>query len=128
MKNCYALATYDLLCCISEERQKAIYEGFSGLLSIEKGEPKETAQAVPDREETNPYEASGLMRMLGKQSVYTSYDSEVYADIREIADARGYGRRFDSVFDLILDVFLYGCIKGKRMERAKKKATTQTTK
>ena len=128
MKNCYALATYDLLCCISEERQKAIYEGFSVLLNTGKGEPKETAQAVPDREERNPYEASELMRMLGKQCVYRSYDSEAYADIREIVDARGYGERFNSVFDLILDVFLYGCIKGKRIERAKKKATTQTTK
>ena len=131
MNHYYAFATTELLLAMSEEKQKAAYDFITMLkdLKQEKGEEKATTQTTKATKEKKPepYEQNDTMRMIGRQNIARYIDNEETShSIQDIVQARGYDLR--SVFDVVFDVFLYGCITGKREERAKKKATTQTTK
>lgn len=120
MNNYYAFAAAELLQTMSEDRQKMFYEGLSGLLGKKKGETEERPQPAP-------YERNETMRMIGRQNICGFIDNrEIEHGLKDIVQARGY--EFRLVFDVVFDAFLYGCIEGKRKERAKKKATAQPTK
>lgn len=125
MNHYYAFATTELLLAMSEEKQKAVYDFITMLkdLKQEKGEEKAT-NPTTKAEKPEPYEQNDTMRMIGRQNIVRYIDNEETShSIQDIVQARGYDLR--SVFDVVFDVFLYGCITGKREERAKKKATTQ---
>ena len=131
MNHYYAFATLELLLAMSEEKQKAVHDFITMLkdLKQEKGEEKATTQTTKATKEkqSEPYTQNETMRMIGRQNIERYIDNaEVSKGIQEITQARGYN--LNSIFGVIFDVFLFGCITGKREERAKKKATTQTTK
>lgn len=128
MNHYYAFATTELLLAMSEEKQKAVYDFITMLkdLKQEKGEEKATTQTTKAKQ-PEPYTQNETMRMIGRQNIERYIDNaEVSKGIQDITQARGYN--LNSIFEIIFDVFLFGCITGKREERAKKKATTQTTK
>lgn len=128
MGNYYAFATTELLLAMGEEKQKAVYDFITMLNDLKKEgfkmkEPQEAAKPIIE----DVYNCNDTMRMLGKQDIERYIDNEeVSKGIQDITQAWGYDLK--SNFNIILDVFLYGCIVGKREERANKKATTQTTK
>lgn len=120
MNHYYAFATTELLLAMSEEKQKAVYDFITMLkdLKQEKGEDRAEAK------KPEPYTQNETMRMIGRQNIVRYIDNaEVSKGIQDITQARGYS--INSIFGVIFDVFLFGCITGKREERAKKKATTQ---
>jgi hypothetical protein len=107
---------------MSEKGKKAVYD-FIVLLNSwkqEKGEEKTTTK----EHHTNPYDQNDTMRMIGKQNLLRYIGNE---GIKDITQARGYELKGKN-FDVVYDVFIYGCITGKKEERAKKKATIQPTK
>lgn len=127
MNHYYAFATTELLLAMSEEKQKAVYDFITMLkdLKQEKGEEEATAKPTT-AEKVEPYTQNDTMRMIGLQNIERYIDNaEVSKGIQDITQARGY--KLNSIFDVVFDVFLYGCITGKREERAKKKATAKPT-
>ena len=123
MGNYYAFATLEELLAMGEEKQKAVYDFITMLNDLKKdgfkmNEPQEDAKSS----KADAYESNDTMRMLGKQNIERYIDNEeVSKSIQDITTARGYDLKRN--FNLIFDVFLYGCIIGRREERQKKKAT-----
>ena len=107
----------DVMLSLNEEQQEALYNLITMLKDTKKGEYRPTQRK-------NPYEHSEIMRLIGKQSIAKYSDNqEIGKNIQCITKARGYD--LNNIFDVACDLFLYGCITGKREERAKKKATAK---
>lgn len=65
----------------------------------------------------NKYHCNDLMRLIGKQHVNKIVDNSIYNDIMSIAESN---IAHESTFDMMLvDVFVYGYIMGKRADRKK---------
>lgn len=71
---------------------------------------------------TTAYERNEIMKLLGRQYSNLLINEESQEGIYEILEARGMMDYRKYIFDLVIDVFMYGYIRGKQAERQKKKA------
>ena len=87
--------------------------------------PKELT--YEELEAMSPYNKNKTMRMIGQQNTMVIFErEEIQQSIDEIMSSRGLLSTFyhnNDLFVSILDIFTYGVIEGKRIERQKKKAT-----
>lgn len=70
------------------------------------------------------YEKNETMRLLGYQNSIEQFwqNDEVREQVRQISEARPYS----FTIDVASDLFMLGCIHGKREERARRKKVVST--
>ena len=124
MNKDYTKAITELLHEMEEEKQKALYE-FIVAMNTEKGE--EQNQEQNQKEIIDIYNSNEVMKMIGKQNIAKYIDNEkINKDMQDIVKAHNYD--IHDIFDVMLDMFIYGCIVGKKEVRENKKATNPTAK
>lgn len=128
----YATATANLLATMTEQQQKAVYNFLTVIKDQQSGDKAIPTTNNYPTEIYNRYDHNETMRILGQQCIMRLWDDAARNGANDILTAYGITKGFkgisDRLYNMILDLFVFGYISGKRAERARKKATTPTTK